>query len=148
MFKKAAYLSSGSLDSRPTYQRDAVDDDFAGPSSGSSDGVNVISWKDMGLGRGPLQGAAYGSMVMPQFKGGRKANKGNRPLPNLLASVSLPGAPAPALSAPTLATGTHADNSVQTRFKQITSRACNVDHHWLLAACTWWRQRKQALLRS
>ena len=89
MFKKAAYLSSGSLDSRPTYQRDAVDDDFAGPSSGSSDGVNVISWKDMGLGKGPLQGAAYGSMVMPQFKGSRKANKGNRPLPNLLASVSL-----------------------------------------------------------
>lgn len=89
MFKKAAYLSSGSIDSRPTYQRDAVDDDYTGGGSGSSDGVNVISWRDMAMGKGPQQGAAYGSMIMPQLKGGKRAPKGNRLLPNVLASVRL-----------------------------------------------------------
>jgi hypothetical protein len=85
MFKKAAYLSTGSVDSRPTFQRDAVDDDCTGSGPSSEGGVNVISWKDMNLGKGPLQGAAYGSMVMPQFKGGRKANR-QKKLPNMAAS--------------------------------------------------------------
>jgi len=84
MFKKAAYLSTGSVDSRPTFQRDAVDDDCTGAGATAEGSVNVISWKDMNLGKGPLQGAAYGSMVMPQFKGGRKANR-RRKLPNLVA---------------------------------------------------------------
>lgn len=86
VFKRAAYLSTGSVDSRPTFQRDAVDDDTTGSGIGF-EGINAISWKDME--RGPVQGAAYGSLVMPQFKGGRKANR-ERKLPNLAPDVSTP----------------------------------------------------------
>ena len=68
IFKKAAYLSSGSLDQRPTYQRDAVDDDFSGAGTSGSDGVNVFNWKDISLGKPPVPGAAFGSMVMPHFR--------------------------------------------------------------------------------
>lgn len=84
-FKKAAYLSTGSVDSRPTFQRDAVDDDATGSGLGL-EGPNAISWKDMHLGRGPLQGAAYGSLVMPQFKGGRKADR-QKKLPHIAPEV-------------------------------------------------------------
>lgn len=83
VFKKAAYLSTGSVDSRPTFQRDAVDDDCTG--TGTS-GLNIINWKEMSLGKGALVGAAYGSMVMPEFKGGRKANL-QKKLPNLAQDV-------------------------------------------------------------
>ena len=85
IFKKAAYLSTGSVDSRPTFQRDAVDDDSTGSGTGM-EGINAISWKDMAP-RGPLVGAAYGSLVMPQFKGGRKANR-QKKLPNVVPDVS------------------------------------------------------------
>ena len=84
IFKKAAYLSTGSVDNRPTFQRDAVDDDPTGSGASADASVNVISWKDMNMGKGPLQGAAYGSMVMPHFKGGRKANR-QRKLPGMVA---------------------------------------------------------------
>ena len=85
MFKKAAYLSTGSVDSRPTFQRDAVDDDSgSGP---GNNGLNLINWKEMNLGKGPLVGAAYGSLVMPVFKGGRKANP-HKKLPSPALDVS------------------------------------------------------------
>lgn len=84
-FKRAAYLSTGSVDSRPTFQRDAVDDDSTESGMGI-EGINSISWKDMQLGRGPTQGVAYGSLVMPQFKGRRKANP-EKKLPKLVADV-------------------------------------------------------------
>ena len=87
VFKKAAYLSTGSVDSRPTFQRDAVDDDTTGSGMGGMEGINAISWKDMHLVRGPLLGAAYGSLVMPQFKGGRRADR-QKKLPNLVQDVS------------------------------------------------------------
>ena len=85
VFKKAAYLSTGSVDSRPTFQRDAVDDDSTGSGTGI-EGINAISWKDMAP-RGPLLGAAYGSLVMPQFKGKRNANR-QKKLPSVVPDVS------------------------------------------------------------
>lgn len=68
VFKKAAYLSSGSLDLRPTYQRDAVDDDCCGPRASGS----VLRWMDAAPGTAHVQGVAQGSLVMPCFKAGTR----------------------------------------------------------------------------
>lgn len=83
LFKKAAYLSSGSIDTRPTFQRDAEDDEILG----YSNMANEFNWKAIQLGRGSAsKGAAYGSMVMPVKKGAKRVRK---PLELLLPKVRL-----------------------------------------------------------
>ena len=73
MFKKAAYLSRGSLDLRPTFQRDAVDDM---PIGGTQADSELFNWKDTELTKGNATvGAAFGSMVMPQIKVAKRARK-------------------------------------------------------------------------
>ena len=73
MFKKVAYLSSGSLDLRPTFQRDAVDDM---PIGGTQPDSELFNWKDTELCKGNATvGAAFGSTVMPQMKVVKRARK-------------------------------------------------------------------------
>ena len=90
LFKKAAYLSNGSIDNRPTFQRDAVDD----MPMGNPDDPTRFSWTDEALGRGNAGvGAGYGTIVMAKRGAKRQPRAPLQALPIQVGSIRQQSAP-------------------------------------------------------